>query len=90
MDEELALLESRLSRLLANTHRLIEENHRLGLELARAQADNADLRECIAETRSRVTLALARLQADPTIPSELMHLREDRLGLGRSGAPILS
>lgn len=90
MDEELTLLETRLTRLISNARRLIEENHRLSLELAQAQAENADLRDCIAQTRSRVTLALAHLPSDPSLGSDLIHLHEDRLAPGRSGAPALS
>ena len=64
MDQELETLESRIAALIGNVHRLAEENRRLAAQLAEAKTANADLRDRIAEARSRVKLALERLPGE--------------------------
>jgi len=64
MEDELKILESQVGQLLANVHRLIEDRQLLLAQLAQAQAANAELRERIAEARSKVSLALSRLPGE--------------------------
>ncbi|MBM3406363.1 MAG: TIGR02449 family protein [Betaproteobacteria bacterium] len=58
------LLSEQIDRLLANMRRLVDENARLKAALSNSQASNADLRERMADARSRVEFALSRLPAD--------------------------
>jgi hypothetical protein len=64
MDQELKTLESQVGLLLANIHRLIEDRQHLLAQLAQAEATNIELRERIAEARSKVSLALSRLPGE--------------------------
>lgn len=73
MEQELEILEARLSQLLGNLHRLVESNQRLASELREAESTNAELRQRIAEARSRVTLALARLPGEHPQISDQPH-----------------
>jgi uncharacterized protein (TIGR02449 family) len=69
MEHDVQLLGDQLDRLLANMRRLIDENARLKAALSESQAVNADLRERMADARSRVEFALSRLPADVSDPS---------------------
>ncbi len=64
MEEDVQTLSGHVEKLLANMQRLIDENSRLKAELSSSQSRNNELRQRMADARSRVELALARLPAD--------------------------
>ena len=69
MEEDVQTLGEHLDKLLANMHRLIDENARLKAALSSSQSQNDELRQRMADARSRVELALAHLPASPVGPS---------------------
>jgi uncharacterized protein (TIGR02449 family) len=61
MDKEIQVLGERVSRLVEISRRLAEENRTLKGRLGDAVAAREDLEQRVAEARSRVESALARL-----------------------------
>jgi chromosome segregation ATPase len=61
MDHELALLERKLSTLIAHTKALREANEELRRELTDAQEQNGALRQRMQAAGSRLDAVLARI-----------------------------
>lgn len=64
MDNELALLEQKLSTLIAHARALREANEELRRELAAAQEQNRTLVQRIQAAGSRLDAVLARMPAE--------------------------
>lgn len=64
MDVDLKGLEDRVTRLVALSRRLREDNNRLRQQLVATQNENKQLAETIAAARARVESLLSEAQGD--------------------------